>query len=76
MADPYLSIRQAAREVSARGTPCSYWQVLHRIDTGRVPSVEVGGRRFIHRDHLPQLAEAVDLHPEPRQPAPASPAPF
>ena len=41
-AGPWLPVAEAARAAGAQ--PASYWNAVH---AGRVPSISVGGRRFV-----------------------------
>jgi hypothetical protein len=62
----YISLGEAARILSERGTPgVTYWQLWRRNNEGRIPAQRVAGRIVIKRDDLPQVAETFAAPVQP-----------
>ena len=76
MSDPFISLRQAERALREQGHSVTYWQLWDRASRGLIPVETIAGRMLMRRDDLPKALAVIAKAPEPRQPAPASPAPF
>jgi hypothetical protein len=58
MKDEYVSLREAARLLTERGTPVSYWSLWNKATVGAVPARKVAGRLVLHESDLPKVVEA------------------